>query len=456
VVIQTTGIDGHSTKALATLPGIADSQGIYRPIDPTTFYTTRADVRVDQFGDTDPSGALEDPNNPGFLICGCPVQSINLLDWPMQVSFASLDGHTDPTHAPAVGVAASSQTHTWHLFGFTADIAADIDLNVPVVEGQWYGVETDFNATTSALHGTITDASGQTLADKTVKLNVSQFEIFGKYNPNVDGAFNAEAYIDSELTLVHGTDPTLTKPGLAVIDNIDTTSKGQGGSSSTGNPNTFHWNPAAAGLDGKSFTADTMDLIGNLTDVPQPDGTHLVDRIEQIKGFSLNGHTVTPTGFDTNYGLYFEAVDHNTGDFPPRFISVQWELKADPGNHNGQVISDPSGTGFTNTGPTGQADDIVLAHGSLNEALLFIDGTTTPPTLNGDNLLNFIPDVADFFKGGSDLLHNVASNPVTFLEMTDVPGVGTVINFHDFVSHSQFVTDRPGNGNAFAFGPGNV
>ena len=34
VVIQTTDAFGHATQALATLPAIAESQGIYRPIDP--------------------------------------------------------------------------------------------------------------------------------------------------------------------------------------------------------------------------------------------------------------------------------------------------------------------------------------------------------------------------------------------------------------------------------------
>jgi hypothetical protein len=224
------------------------------------------------------------------------------------------------------------------------------------------------------------------------------------------------------------------------------------GNSSTGNPSTFHWNPAAAGLSGQSFTADTIDFVGNLTDVPQPDGTHLVDRIEQITGFSLNGHAVTPAGFGTDYGLYFEFVDHNTGDFPPTFLSIDVTLKADPGNLNGPVVSDTSQTGFTNTGPTGQADDIVLAHGSLVDGMLFLDDRTTPPTLNGTEVETFNPDIAEFFRGGSDLITNVASNPVTLLTMTEVPGVGTVTNFNNFAGHMQFVPDCPGNGNAFACG----
>ena len=66
--------------------------------------------------------------------------------------------------------------------------------------------------------------------------------------------------------------------------------------------------------------------------------------------------------------------------------------------------SPASGNGFTNTGPTGEADDIVLAHGSLVSGMLFLDLTPTPPTLKGDQVGTFIPNVAEFFKGGSELL----------------------------------------------------
>ena len=126
--------------------------------------------------------------------------------------------------------------------------------------------------------------------------------------------------------------------------------------------------------------------------MPQSDGTHVVDRIEVITGFSLNGHAVTPAGFGTNYGLYFEFVDHNSSDFPPTFLSIDMTLKADPGNLNGPVVSDTSQTAFTNTGPTGQADDIVLAHGSLVDGMLFLDDTTTPPILNGTEVETFVPE----------------------------------------------------------------
>jgi len=224
VVIETTDAFGHPTNALATLPAIADSQGIYRPIEPSDFYMTRADVRVDQFSDVDRSVLVEDPNNPGFLLCGCPVGTENLDDWPMQVGFVNLDGGIDPSLAPAAGILASAETHTWHLFAATQDIVADIDLGIQVQEGKWYSVETDFNASNGALHGAVIDATtGLTLADKMVFVTDPKYAFAGgTYDPSVDGVFNAEAYIDGEHTLLASTDPSLTRPGLAVIDNIDT------------------------------------------------------------------------------------------------------------------------------------------------------------------------------------------------------------------------------------------
>ena len=196
VVIDTTDAFGHLTKALATLPAISDSQGIYRPIEPSDFYMTRVDVRIDQFSDIDPSIIVEDPDNPGFLLCGCPVGTENIVDWPMQVGFANIDGTTDPSISPAVGLIASAETHTWHLFAGTQNVIADIDLGLHVEEGKWYTLETDFEATNGILHGVVTDiVSGAILADTMAFL---QDPKYGNYDPSVDGVFNTEAYIDGE------------------------------------------------------------------------------------------------------------------------------------------------------------------------------------------------------------------------------------------------------------------
>ncbi|MCC7284093.1 MAG: hypothetical protein IT556_17045, partial [Acetobacteraceae bacterium] len=53
-VVGTTDAFGSPTRAVATvdkpvgpLPSIAPTQGIYRPIGPSSFYSTSADVRID-------------------------------------------------------------------------------------------------------------------------------------------------------------------------------------------------------------------------------------------------------------------------------------------------------------------------------------------------------------------------------------------------------------------------
>jgi hypothetical protein len=209
-VVSTSDAFGHPTKALATLPFLGLSQGIYRSIEPSSFYSTSADVRVDQFSDFDPSVLVEDPNNPGFLLCGCPVGSEDLVDWPMQVGFTQLQqGKTNLVEAPNVGIVASSETQSWKLFALTANVLAVIDLGVPVQLGKWYGVEFDMHATGSA-HARITDvATHSVLADK-----VASFADFGPWDPTTDGVFNVESFFDGEGS-------AKTTPNLAVIDNID-------------------------------------------------------------------------------------------------------------------------------------------------------------------------------------------------------------------------------------------
>jgi len=222
VVIKTTDAFGYSTQAVANFPAIADSQGIYRPIAPASFYRSAADVRIDQLPDTDPSVIQPDPNNPGFLLCGCPIGGEKLVDWPTQVGWVFLDGKTDPGDAPDAGLAVSGQTHTWHLFSLSQNIVADLDLGVPVEEGKWYHGAAEFDATKGTVHGVVTDiTSGAILADKMLFLNDPKY---GNYDPNVDGKWNAEAFIEGEHSLLQSTDPTL-KPSLAVIDNIDVSSR---------------------------------------------------------------------------------------------------------------------------------------------------------------------------------------------------------------------------------------
>jgi hypothetical protein len=174
------------------------------------------------------------------------------------------------------------------------------------------------------------------------------------------------------------------------------------------NPVPFTWNPAGASpaLGGSAFTADTIDREEFLRGVTQPDGSFVASRILPFTGFSLNGNPITPAGFGSSYGLYFDIVDTGVDHLPVSitFASSDFILKADPGNQNGPVSATPAGIGFANSGPTGTADDITLATGSLTAPFMGLAGaitqTFTPaagqsgffvdPTLDGSVLLESI------------------------------------------------------------------
>ena len=234
VVIKTTDASDHLTNAVATLPSVSDDQGIYRPIDSSDFYKTSADVRVDQFGDTDPSVIVPDPNNPGFLLCGCPIGAENAVDWPMEIGWNFLSADTTIfAETPGAGIVASSDNHEWNLLFITTNVVAVVDMGVPVEPGKWYGVETDFDAYKGVLHGLLTDkTTGRTLADMTIKV-----ADYGKYDPSVDGVFNTEAFFSGEGSLVHSSDPTLNRPNLAVIDNINSFKQNPGNAYGYGHNN---------------------------------------------------------------------------------------------------------------------------------------------------------------------------------------------------------------------------
>lgn len=200
VVVSTTDAFGRPTKALAPVAAIAPSQGIYRAISPSTFYSTRADVRIDRFSDFDPNA---DPT-----ACGCPPGSE--IDLAVQVGF--MHSAPPPFHLfPQVGVYPGARSKDWRLFVGTANAVTDQDLGLPVTLGKWYGVQFDVDAVAATAHSHITDlATGATLLD-----TVTSLSALGPWNPAVDGIFDLESFWDGELS-------AKTTAGLWVIDNIDT------------------------------------------------------------------------------------------------------------------------------------------------------------------------------------------------------------------------------------------
>lgn len=204
VVVSTIDAFGHPTKAVSTLPKVvgtlpttAPSEGIYRPIVPSSHYSMNADVRIDRFSDvTD-------------FDCGCPPDAKSASDLPMGVGFSKSQGTTDLTFAPNVAVYASARTHGWRLFSATSGFEADFDLGVPVDLGTWYGVQVDLNANAGTVHSRITDtATGSVLDDRVTMLSAL-------WDPARDGVFDLESLFGVELTAI-------SRSGLATIDNIDT------------------------------------------------------------------------------------------------------------------------------------------------------------------------------------------------------------------------------------------
>ena len=208
-IIATTDPFGHQTKAVQFLPQIGVDKGIYRGIEPEGHYSTRADVRIDQFSDYDPSEYVEDPNNPGYYPCGCPVGSE--LDFPLQIGFVKTMTDGSPLHLwPGMGIYAGAVSQEWRVFDFTANTYTDHTLGLPVVLGKWYGVEFDIDAVHATMRSLITDqASGDVLVDRTEDLTQ-----FGNWDPTIDGNFDVEAVYGGELTA------KLT-PNIMAMDNID-------------------------------------------------------------------------------------------------------------------------------------------------------------------------------------------------------------------------------------------
>lgn len=127
VVVNTTNAFGKPTKALAPVPAAGGIQGIYRAIAASSFYSVRADIRVDRFSDFDPNF---DPTT-----CGCPPGSeVDLAVGPLLMSSPSSPQPGEVQLYPG------ARSQDWRLFVGTPNVAADPDLGLSVTLGTWYGV----------------------------------------------------------------------------------------------------------------------------------------------------------------------------------------------------------------------------------------------------------------------------------------------------------------------------
>ena len=196
----------------------------------------------------------------------------------------------------------------------------------------------------------------------------------------------------------------------------------------------FTWDPAAVlGSTSSAFTADAIDGIHNLYDVSPtvitPTDVYTVHFLEPITGFKLNGAPVATPGLNGtpgapgSYGLYLVMQNQTEAIGPPKtydYLSGTVKLMLDPGNNDGTASSTfPAGVGFSNTGPTGTADDITLASGHLLSGKFIFGAPNSGIRSIGDFVETFRPAAGEggFFVtpvSPHDLIQIV---PTTFATM---------------------------------------
>ena len=162
---------------------------------------------------------------------------------------------------------------------------------------------------------------------------------------------------------------------------------------------TFNLDPAAVGLNGAAVTADNI-LISNYSTVTiDPSGTFTESGYLPVTGFQLGGNALTPTGLNTDYGLYlaFTGTGTTTVNDPTttlnfgNFTTLTYTLYG----YNGTASF-----GFSGTTPTETASgEIALASGTLiSGSVLTVPtgGGTFSPSANA--MLTVMLDQPSFFS----------------------------------------------------------
>jgi hypothetical protein len=161
----------------------------------------------------------------------------------------------------------------------------------------------------------------------------------------------------------------------------------------------FTLDPAAVGLSGTSLTADNI-LISNYSTVTiDAGGTFTESGYLPVTGFQLGGNTLTPSGLNTDYGLYlwFTGTGTTTVNDPTTtfnfgsFTTLTYTLYG----YNGTAAF-----GFSGNTPTETASgEVALASGTLiSGSVLTVPtgGGTFSPSANA--MLTVTLDQPTFFS----------------------------------------------------------
>lgn len=186
-VVDTTDAFGNPTRALSIPGAFAASQGIYQTLPVSSLVTITVDVRIDQFS---------------------APSTVNVQDWPINITLSLLDGTTDLALVNSMGVYAASASQTWNTFVITPNVSFAPDFGVTVLPNTWYRVALELDTANGIIATSIMDiALGTTVLD-----NVS---FIPGWTP-ADGIFDAVSFFDGEIS-------SSSLPNLTVIDNIRVT-----------------------------------------------------------------------------------------------------------------------------------------------------------------------------------------------------------------------------------------
>jgi hypothetical protein len=161
----------------------------------------------------------------------------------------------------------------------------------------------------------------------------------------------------------------------------------------------FTLNPTAAGLNGASITADNILISNYSTITTDASGNFTESGYLPITGFQLGGSTMTPTGLNSDYGLYiaFSGTGTITTNNPTTtfnfgsFSTLTYTIYG----YNGTATF-----GFTGNTPSETASgEVALASGSLiSGSVLTVPtgGGTFSPSANA--MLTLSPTASGFFQ----------------------------------------------------------
>ena len=114
---------------------------------------------------------------------------------------------------------------------------------------------------------------------------------------------------------------------------------------------------------------------------------------------------------------------------------------ADPGNNNGSLSSTTAGILFSNSGPSGAANDITLGTGTLIQASMVLNPVTMVRSAHYET--NFVPaaNQADFFTSVPSVLEVFITTLPTVFQALPQPDGGSILLVNGGIAQVVFVPE---------------